>query len=182
MCTFFYYPGAARVSRSFVLPVTARLLALSSLVMLVIFVPALGGCAADDSPVAATSTVSSPLPQKVVFHSAGGDTVLTVEVADTSAGRARGLMQRTSLHADSGMIFVWQSPVREGFWMKDTLIPLSIAFISVDSAIIDIQDMEPETVISHVPPQPYILAIEVNQGYFERHGIGIGDRAELTGG
>ncbi|GBE57125.1 hypothetical protein BMS3Abin01_00032 [bacterium BMS3Abin01] len=150
--------------------------------MLLILVPALCGCASDDYPAAATSTVSSSLPQKVVFRSAGGDTVLTVEVADTSAGRARGLMGRTSLDAENGMIFVWQLPVREEFWMKDTLIPLSIAFISVDGAIIDIQDMEPETVISHVPPQPYIMAIEANQGYFEQHGIRIGDRAELTGG
>ena len=150
--------------------------------MLLVLVPALCGCAPDDSSATATSTVSSSMLQKVVFRSPAGNTVLTVEVADTSAGRGRGLMGRTSLDAESGMIFVWQSPVREGFWMKDTLIPLSIAFISADGTIIDIQDMEPETVTSHIPPQPYILAIEVNQGYFERHGIGIGDKAELMGG
>jgi uncharacterized membrane protein (UPF0127 family) len=118
---------------------------------------------------------------RVIFHGGEGDAVLGVEVARTVGERAIGLMNRSSLAADRGMIFVWNSPVREGFWMKNTLIPLSIAFVDTEGSIIDIQDMEPETLDNHTPSMDYIYAIEVNKGYFSSHGIKIGDQAEPKG-
>ena len=93
----------------------------------------------------ASATTSSPWPTaRVIFHAANGEnSELKVEVARTGQERATGLMNRKQLDADSGMIFVWDDPVRSGFWMKDTYIPLSIAFIAEDGTIVDIQDMQP---------------------------------------
>lgn len=88
-------------------------------------------------------------------------------------------MGREALAADAGMIFVWDRDIREGFWMKDTLIPLSIAFIASDGVIIDIQDMEPQTLTVHYPSGPYRYALEVNKGYFQGNRIRIGDRADV---
>lgn len=82
---------------------------------------------------------------------------------------------------DEGMIFVWNEPVTGGFWMKNTYIPLSIAFVSSDLRIIDIQDMEPLSLEPHEPAGPYLYAIEANQGFFERNGIAVGSPVELDG-
>lgn len=90
-------------------------------------------------------------------------------------------MDITELDPGRGMIFVWDSPVTVSFWMKDTYIPLSIAFVSSDLVIIDIQDMEPQSPDQHSAPAPYQYAIEANQGYFEQHGIVTGDRIVMTG-
>lgn len=116
---------------------------------------------------------------KVIFHTASADPQLKVEVARTGQERATGLMGRQSLAEDTGMLFVFETPTRGGFWMKDTLIPLSIAFVDPEGVIIDIQDMEPGSLESHYPAKPYVYAIEVNQGYFSRNGIAIGDRVEM---
>jgi len=86
----------------------------------------------------------------------------------------------SSLDADSGMIFVWDSPVTTPFWMKNTLIPLSIAFLSGDGTIIDIQEMEAQTLTQHGPGKAYIYAVEANKGYFSRQGIKVGDKAEIN--
>jgi uncharacterized membrane protein (UPF0127 family) len=128
-------------------------------------------------------------PAGVLFESAqvaltrptGAALTINVELADTGARRSRGLMFRTSLAADDGMLFVWPSPTSGGFWMQNTFVPLSIAFIDQDGLIIDIQDMEPETTTLHRPPSPYRWALEVNQGWFGAQGIAVGDGVELTG-
>jgi len=131
------------------------------------------------SSQAATTSSASPTA-RVIFHAASGDNVeLKVEVALTSEEKAKGLMNRKQLDADSGMIFVWDNPVRSGFWMKDTYIPLSIAFISEDDIIVDIQEMQAHDLSVHVPSKPYIYAVEANKGWFAERGIKIGDRAEF---
>lgn len=105
---------------------------------------------------------------------------LDVEVADTVATRARGLMHRTSLPEYAGMLFLFDSPQRLAFWMKNTWIPLSIAFIDSAWRIVDIQDMNPPAPGGEIPI--YLsryqaqYALEVNQGFFARHGIGVGAR------
>ena len=88
-------------------------------------------------------------------------------------------MGRASLAPDSGMIFTWDRDTHEGFWMKDTLIPLSIAFISSEGIIIDIQDMEPQTLAAHSPTGPYRYAVETSKGFFAGQGISKGDRVDL---
>jgi uncharacterized membrane protein (UPF0127 family) len=116
----------------------------------------------------------------VTFRNAAGDeVVLSVEVADDAEERARGLMFRESLAEDTGMIFVYAEDTTIGFYMRDTTIPLSIAFIGRDGVIIDIQDMQPLDETLHYAPGPYAYAVEVNQGWYTRNGIGVGDRVEV---
>lgn len=111
------------------------------------------------------------------FHNANGDTVLLrLEVASTEAQREYGLMYRPSLDPDSGMVFVWTSPVQDSFWMDNTLIPLTVAFIGSDDRVQEIQDMQAETCTFHTPSQPYQYAIEANLGYFAANGIRPGDQ------
>ena len=113
--------------------------------------------------------------------------VLAVEIAETEPQRRIGLMRRTSLAPDSGMIFIFQqqqSP-QNVFWMYNTLIPLSIAYLDADGRIGNIRDMEPCTSpYSQYCPNyearvPYWSAVEANVGYFAARGIGIGDRIVL---
>ena len=109
-----------------------------------------------------------------------GDCVLHVEIADTPQRRATGLSGRSALPADQGMLFVFAYPQRLDFWMKDTAVPLSIAFISSEGIIEQIEHMTPfdlRTVRSHTPVR---YALEVNQGYFEKNGIGVGSRVDIT--
>lgn len=107
---------------------------------------------------------------------------LTVELARTAAERSRGLMFRQELPDDRGMLFVYAQDTMSGFWMKDTPIPLSIAFIAADGSIVDIRDMEPFSLELHRPSEPYRYALEVNQGWFEEHGLAPGDGVEVPGG
>jgi uncharacterized membrane protein (UPF0127 family) len=94
-------------------------------------------------------------------------------------------MNRSSLPPDAGMLFVFQPPAdakQVGFWMNDTLIPLSIAFVEPNMAIESIQDMQPETQDIHYAPRNYAYAIEANLGFFARHSVAVGDRVSLQAG
>lgn len=138
-----------------------------------------GGCGGQAVSPGGTGTYKSTSTTLAILTSAGKDVVLNVEVAATGAERERGLMGRTALPDNAGMLFVFDRPQMLSFWMKDTLIPLSIAFIDSDGKIVDIQDMQPldETVrVSRVPAK---YALEVNQGFFGKHGIKVGDRVKL---
>ena len=109
----------------------------------------------------------------------GAEVKLNLEIADTPERQSRGLMGRETLADDAGMIFVFPQMGRIGFWMKDTLLPLSIAFIDDTGVVVDILDMEPQTTDVHAPRADYRYAIEVNQGYFRRNGIAPGDPVQL---
>ena len=115
----------------------------------------------------------------VVIGGDGEGLELTVELARTASERSRGLMLREELAEDGGMLFVFPEDTKAGFWMKDTLIPLSIAFIAADGTILGVQEMEPLSEDRHRPPAPYRYALEVNQGWFEEQGFGTGDRVEI---
>lgn len=102
--------------------------------------------------------------------------VFRVEVADDPESRARGLMHREEMDGDRGMLFVFERSELRAFWMRNTLIPLSIAYIDENLRILEIHDMIPlsETPVpSRFPAQ---FALELNQGEFERRGIAVGDR------
>ena len=106
-----------------------------------------------------------------------------MQIADDQAKRQYGLMYRTSLAPDAGMLFVFNppaDPARVGFWMKDTLLPLSIAFISPQLRVLDLQEMAPQTLAVHRPLAPYSCALEANQGYFKGKGVAIGDAVSVT--
>jgi uncharacterized membrane protein (UPF0127 family) len=118
-----------------------------------------------------------------VIETDAGDVRLEVEVADTQPARERGLMNRTRLDADAGMAFVFDSPISAAFWMKDTLIPLSIAFWDAEGRIVAIEDMEPcraDPCPLTQAPGPVVGALEVNQGFFADHGVRVGDRIRVA--
>ncbi|WP_006786895.1 DUF192 domain-containing protein [Thiorhodospira sibirica] len=104
-----------------------------------------------------------------------GEHRLFAELADTPQTRAQGLMWRTKLPPDHGMLFVWPEPMAVSMWMKNTVLPLSVAFIDAHGQIINIADMEPLTTTSHHASAPAQYALEMMQGWFAERGIGPGD-------
>lgn len=108
-------------------------------------------------------------------------TTLMAEVAKTDQERQTGLMNRDSLDENKGMIFVFDSEKRVSFWMKNTRIPLSIAYIGKDGTIYEIYDLEPYSLEPRPSKRSSILyALEVNRGYFNRVGITPGTKIDLT--
>lgn len=99
------------------------------------------------------------------------DKEILAEVAQTPEERTMGLMYRNRLGYNRGMLFVFNSPGLYGFHMKNTTIPLSIAFISPGGVIIEIKDMDPLSEEVHTPQEEYLYALEVNKGWFEENGI-----------
>ncbi|HKZ50392.1 MAG TPA: DUF192 domain-containing protein [Dehalococcoidia bacterium] len=124
----------------------------------------------------------SQFTKLAISTSQGRRVELNVEVPRDTEGMQRGLMGRQSLPEDQGMLFTFPQGQQLGFWMKDTLIPLSAAFIDQDGTIVHIEDMEPLTLTIHNTSRPYRYGLEVNQGWFARHGIGVGDRVSSKGG
>ena len=100
---------------------------------------------------------------------------IIAEVAATPERRALGLMHRFSLQPDHGMIFVFERPEPQGFWMKNTFIPLSIAFIAADGRIINVDEMQPHDESTHQSRGPALYAIEMRKGWFTERGIRSGD-------
>jgi uncharacterized membrane protein (UPF0127 family) len=103
---------------------------------------------------------------------------LDVEVAATQADRVRGLSRRRALPEDRGMLFVFVDPARHVMWMRDTHVPLSVAFLDEQGVIINIEDMEPDTLDRHQAARPAKFALEVNRDWFDRHGVRPGMRIE----
>jgi uncharacterized protein len=159
------------------------------LLILVLLSLALVGCddgSADTGGSTRTSSepraATTPELRTVAIDASSGEKVkVGVEIADDTSERGLGLMYRTALAEDRGMLFVFPGEERLSFWMKNTLIPLSIAFIDSEGRIVDIQDMKPldDDPPSYVSAKPAKYALEVNQGFFEERGIKVGDRAEL---
>lgn len=99
-----------------------------------------------------------------------------VETAVTPQERSRGLMFRESLPKNHGMLFIFESEQMLSFWMQNTSIPLSIAYINADGVIVDILDMDPFDLTAVPSSRPAMYALEVNQGEFEKRGIRPGNR------
>lgn len=104
-----------------------------------------------------------------------GEHTLEVELATTPAQRQRGLMFRESLSDSAGMLFVFPNDAHRSFWMRNTQIPLSIAFLDAEGRIINIRDMEPFDESSQPSDGPARYALEVNQGWFAERSIVAGD-------
>jgi len=117
--------------------------------------------------------------QALTIVAANGTTArLQVEIADTPQERARGMMGRTDVPLDTGMLFVIDPPGR-GFWMKDTPVELTVAFIAECGEILDFADLEPFSEQIKNTDKPYRFALEVDRGWFERNGITAGDFVSL---
>ncbi len=137
----------------------------------------------DENGPAATALDTGPdpslLPTLTIINSSDEKVPVRVEIADTNTEQQRGLMERTELAENAGMLFVFDQEQRLSFFMKDTLIPLSVAFIDTEGYIVDIQDMQPLDLTQHRPPRPAKYALEVNQGFFEERDIQVGNKVEL---
>jgi len=129
-----------------------------------------------------SATDCPPSPAALVFNTAHGIARLHVDVASTPEEQQRGLAGRSSLGADDGMAFVFDGARTDPFWMKDTTIPLSIAFWDGSGRVVDAFDMAPcaaEPCRRYRSSKPYVGAAEANQGWFAANDIGIGDPVTL---
>jgi uncharacterized membrane protein (UPF0127 family) len=122
--------------------------------------------------IAVASSGELTLPLQV------GDSQVHVEVADTPDERAIGLMHRTVLAPDVGMLFIYPSESPRSFWMKDTLLPLSIAFIATDGRIVSVFDMKPLDLSPVDSILPATYALEMSQGWFATHSVQVGDQVK----
>lgn len=118
--------------------------------------------------------VANPALPKVALTA--GIHRIQAEVADTPPKRQRGLMGRESLGPNEGMLFVFEDRAVHCFWMKNTPLPLSIAFVGEDGVIVNIADMQPFSEATHCPDAPIRHALEMEQGWFARKGIAAGSR------
>jgi hypothetical protein len=124
--------------------------------------------------LAASAPAQQP-PLRTVELGAGMH-VIRAEVADSFATRMQGLMRRTSLPQNGGMLFVFDEDGTHCMWMKNTLIPLSVAFLDQSGAIVSIADMQPYSEQSHCAARPARYALEMTLGWFEKRGIRAGAR------
>ncbi|MFP4383093.1 MAG: DUF192 domain-containing protein [Spirochaetia bacterium] len=137
---------------------------LSSIFIPIVFMAASWGCS--KSPETYTLTINN--------------NELKVEIAVTHEEKQRGLMHRENLAENEGMLFVYEEDRVMSFWMKNTTIPLSIAFLSKEGEIIDIKNLTPRSERSVQSSRSVRYALEVNQGFFSRHGIQEGDRVNFS--
>jgi uncharacterized membrane protein (UPF0127 family) len=114
--------------------------------------------------------------QHPVVQLNAGMHLIRAEVVSDYATRAQGLMHRKSMAQNAGMLFVFDEQAVHCMWMKNTLIPLSVAFIDDRGAIVNIEDMEPHSEVSHCAAQPVRYALETTRGWFATRGIKPGSR------
>ena len=105
---------------------------------------------------------------------------LQVQVAQTPEQHATGLMYRTDMPQQEGMLFVFGAPSQQCFWMKNTLIPLTAAFLADDGTIVNLEDMQAQTTQSHCSTKPVRYVLEVNQGWFAKKGLKAGNKLSAT--
>lgn len=105
---------------------------------------------------------------------------IDAQVAQTPAQRQIGLMHRREMPQHEGMLFVFEQPSVQCFWMKNTLIPLTAAFVADDGSIVNLADMQPLSEESHCSERPVRYVLEMNQGWFDKRRIGAGYRLAGT--
>jgi hypothetical protein len=121
--------------------------------------------------VASGSALGQPQPQLPIVQLNAGMNLIHAEVAADYTTRGQGLMYRESLAPNAGMVFIFDEPAIQCMWMKNTLIPLSVAFMDANGVILTIADMKPQTEESHCAAKPALLALEMTRGWFAQHGI-----------
>lgn len=129
-------------------------------------------------PAAAGAQQTGPQATLPTTQLSAGIHIIRAEVANTEATRRDGLMFRKELPGNDGMLFVFEQPDVQCFWMRNTLLPLSIAFIADDGTIVNIEDMAPQTEDPHCAKKPVRYALEMAQGWFEQHGIRAGKKLD----
>ncbi len=132
------------------------------------------------STVQAQGTGAQDAPQHLPSIQLGaGMFNIQAELALTAQQREIGLMHRTSLGPYQGMLFVFDTPAKQCFWMKNTLIPLSVAFVANDGTIVNVDEMKPQTLDPHCSAQPVRFVLEMSEGWFAKRGMKAGSK--LTG-
>ncbi|GAB3474779.1 DUF192 domain-containing protein [Polaromonas eurypsychrophila] len=101
---------------------------------------------------------------------------IDAQLAVTPAQRQTGLMFRKEMPQGEGMLFIFEEPVQQCFWMKNTLLPLTAAFVADDGTIVNLADMKPQTTDSHCSKKPVRYVLEMNVGWFAKKGIKAGSR------
>ena len=127
------------------------------------------------------ATWAQPTPQMDLPHVTmqAGMYRIDAQVAMNERQREIGLMFRTEMPQPEGMLFVFEQPAVQCFWMKNTVLPLTAAFVAEDGRIVNLADMKPQTTDSHCSTEPVRFVLEMNQGWFARKGIKAGFK--LTG-
>jgi uncharacterized membrane protein (UPF0127 family) len=122
--------------------------------------------------ILALSAASASAQQKFkVIPLTAGMHVIQAELAANDRDRQQGLMYRQNMGPNEGMVFVFDAPATVCMWMKNTLLPLSVAFIDDTGKIVNIEDMQPQTTQSHCAKKPVRYALEMNQGWFKQKNI-----------
>ena len=151
------------------------------LAFLLTFTAFLGFLACDGPPAEPEPTPVLPTRTITVTSEGGSSATITVELATTPQERSTGLMHRSFMAEEKGMLFLFPGTqtATHGFWMHNTLIPLTIAYLDDEGRIVAMRDGQPldDTVLE--PGAPYRSVLEMNQGWFERHGMGIGSIVHL---
>lgn len=137
------------------------------------------------APRVAAARVPVPAPANDIASSATislqiNNKMLTAEVADTEDLRAQGLMYRKTMSPDHGMIFAFRDDQSRCFWMKNTPIPLAIAFIDKNGTIVSMDEMQPLTEIPHCSGAAARYALEMNRNWFRSHGVRVGDNIKAV--
>ncbi|HEY2977894.1 MAG TPA: DUF192 domain-containing protein [Burkholderiaceae bacterium] len=127
----------------------------------------------------AVSAAAQQGPQKLpaITLNAGIHNI-RAEVAQTPDERATGLMFRREMAQQDGMLFVFEEPATQCFWMKNTLLPLSVAFVADDGTIVNLDDMKPQTLDSHCSAKPVRYVLEMNVGWFAKRGLKAGTKLQ----
>ena len=122
-------------------------------------------------PVLAQDSPQTDLPRVKIT---AGMHLITAQVAQTPEQRSTGLMFRKEMPQAEGMLFVFEQPSQQCFWMKNTLLPLTAAFVADDGTIVNLEDMKPQTTDSHCSSKPVRFLLEMNQGWFAKKGLKAG--------
>jgi uncharacterized protein len=117
-----------------------------------------------------------PQPRLPTVALGAGMHNIVAEVASTPLQRQIGMMMRTQMAQNEGMLFVFDQPEPQCFWMRNTLLPLSIAFIGDDGRIVNIAEMQPQSDDSHCSAKPVRYVLEMNKGWFDKRGLKAGDK------
>ncbi len=126
--------------------------------------------------VASVAVAQEPQTKLPRVKLSAGMHQIDAQVAATPEQRMTGLMHRKEMPQHEGMLFVFEQPSQQCFWMKNTLLPLSIAFLEDDGTIVNIHEMAPQTLESHCSEKPVRYVLEMNKGWFSKKGIKAGQK------
>ena len=126
---------------------------------------------------ASTFATAQDGPQKLPSITLNaGMHLIQAEVAQTPEQRSTGLMYRSAMGTNEGMLFAFEESGQQCFWMKNTLLPLSVAFVADDGSVVNIENMKPQTLDSHCSKKPVRFVLEMNDGWFAKRGIKPGSK------